>query len=59
MDFDWNCLLGKLQPSQIVCTTLSRRYKIRCSRKTVCVNDIQRVYTVKQCQHNVVNGTSE
>ena len=20
MDFDWNCLLGKFQPSQLVCT---------------------------------------
>ena len=55
MDFDWDCLLGKFQPSQIillgkfqpsqvVCTPRSRRSKIRCSRKTVCANDIQRVY---------------
>ena len=58
MDFDWNCLLGKFQPSQIVCTPRSRRCKIRFSRKTVCANDIQRVYRVMQSQHDVVHGTS-
>ena len=39
MDFDWNCLLGKFQPSQLVCTPRSTRYKIRYSRKTVCANE--------------------
>ena len=58
MDFDWNCLLGKFQPSQLVCTPRSRRCKIRCSRKTVCANDIQRVYKVMQSLYNVVHGTS-
>ena len=69
MDFDWDCLLGKFQPSQIillgkfqpsqvVCTPRSRRSKIRCSRKTVCANDIQRVYRFMQSQHNVVHETS-
>ena len=43
MDFDQNCLLRKFQPSQIVCTPRSRRCKTRCSRKTVCANDNQRV----------------
>ena len=37
---------GKLLLSQVVCTPRSRRYKIRYSRKTVCANDIQRVYRV-------------
>ena len=58
MDFDWNCLLGKFHPSQLVCTTCSKRCKIRCSRKTVCDNDIQQVYRVMQSQRNVVHGTS-
>ena len=46
MDFNWNCLLGKFQSSQLDCTPCSKRCKIRCSRKTVCVNDIQQVYRV-------------
>ena len=46
MDFDGNCLLGKFQPSQIVSTPSIRRCKIKCSRKTVCANDIQWVYSV-------------
>ena len=41
MDFDWNCLLGKSQLSQLVCTPCSKRFKIRCYGKTVCANDIQ------------------
>ena len=53
MDFDWNCLLGKFQSSQIVCSPISKMCKIRCSRKTVCANDIQRLYRVMQIQHNV------
>ena len=44
MDFDWNCLLGNFQPSQLVCTPHSSRCKIRSLRKTVCANDIQRFY---------------
>ena len=59
MDFEWNCLLGKYQPSQLVCTPRSKRCKIRCSRKTVCDNDIQLVYRVVQSQRNVVHRTSE
>ena len=51
--------LGKLQPSQVVCTTRSSRCKIRSSRKTVCTNNIQRFYRVMQSKHNVVHGTSE
>ena len=35
MDFDWNCLLDKSQPSQFICTPRCRRCKIRCSRKSV------------------------
>ena len=58
MDFDWNSLLGKFQPSQLVCTPCSKNCKIRCSRKTVCANDIQQVYGVMPSQHNVVHGTS-
>ena len=58
MDFDWNCLLGKFQPSQLVCTPCSKRCKVRCSRKTVCANDIQQFYRVMQSQRNVVHGTS-
>ena len=58
MDFDWNSLLGKFQPSQLVCTLCSKNCKIRCSRKTVCANDIQQVYGVMHSQHNVVHGTS-
>ena len=58
MDFDWNCLLGKFQLSQLVCTPCSKRCKVRCPRKTVCVNDIQQVYKVMQSQRNVVHGTS-
>ena len=46
MDFDWNCLLGKFQPSQLICTKCSKRCKVRCSRKTVCANDIQQGYRV-------------
>ena len=46
MDFDWNCLLGKFQSSKLVGTPCSKRCKIRCSRKTVCDNDIQQVYRV-------------
>ena len=46
MDFDWNCLLGKFQPSQLVWTPCSKRCKIRYSRKTVCANNIQQVYRV-------------
>ena len=58
MDFDWNCLLGRFQPSQLVCTPCSKTGKIRCARKTVCDNDIQQVYRVIQSQRNVVHGTS-
>ena len=68
MDFDWNCLFGKsqpsqlvvgtFQPSQLVCTPRSRRCKIRCSRKAACANNIHWVYRVMQSQHNVVRGTS-
>ena len=58
MDFDWNCLLGKFQPSQLVFTPRSSRCKIRSSRKTVCANDIQRFHRVMQSQRNVVHGTS-
>ena len=46
MDFDWNYLFDKFQPSQLVCTRRSERWKIGCSRKTVCANYIQRVYRV-------------
>ena len=46
MDFDWNCLLGKFRPSQLVCTPRSSKCKIRSSRKIVCANDIQRFYRV-------------
>ena len=53
MDFDWNCLLGKLQQPQLVCTPRSSRCKIRSSRNTVCANDIQRFHRVMQGQHNV------
>ena len=58
MDFDWNCLLGKFQPSQLVCTPCSKRCKIRCYGKTVCANDIQQVDRVMQSQRNIVYGTS-
>ena len=58
MDFDWNCLLGKLQQPQLVCTPRSSRCKIRSSRNTVCANDIQRFYGVMQSQDNVVHETS-
>ena len=44
MGFDWDCLLGKFQLSQLVCTPCGKRCKIRCSRKTVCANDIEQVY---------------
>ena len=57
MHFDWNCLQGKFQPSQLVCTPRSSRCKIGSSRKTVCANDIQRFYRVMQSQRNVVHGT--
>ena len=33
MDFDWNCLLGKFQPSQLVCAPRSRRCKIDAQEK--------------------------
>ena len=46
MGSDWNCLLGKFQPSQLVCTPCGKRCKMRCSRKTVCANDIEQVYRV-------------
>ena len=36
--------LAKFQPSQLVCTPGSKRCNIRCSRKTVCANDIQHIY---------------
>ena len=58
MDFDWNCLLGKFQSSELVCTPFSKRCKIRWSRKTVCANDVQQVYKVMQSQRSVVHGTS-
>ena len=58
MDFDWNCLFGKFQPSQLVSTPCSKGCKVRCSRTTVCANDIQQVYRVLQSQRNVVHGTS-
>ena len=58
MDFDWNCLLGKFHPSQLTCKTRGRVYKTRCSEKTVCINDIQRFYRVKQNQYAVVLATS-
>ena len=35
MDFDWDCLLGNFQSSQLICTRHNRECKIRCSRKTV------------------------
>ena len=44
MGFDWDYLLGKFQLSQLVCTPYGKRCKIRCSRKTVCANDIEQVY---------------
>ena len=50
MDFDWNCLLGKFQPSQLVCTPSSML-------KKNCDNDIQQTYRVMQSQRNVVHGT--
>ena len=28
MDFDWNCLSGKFQPSQLACTPCSRDVKL-------------------------------
>ena len=59
MDFDWNCLFDKFQPSHLVCTPRSKRCKIRCSRKTVCPNDIQQVCSVMESPRNVVHGTSE
>ena len=40
MDFDWNCLLGKFQPSHCFFTPRSRTCKTRYSRKTVRANDI-------------------
>ena len=58
MDFDWNCLLDKLQPSQLVCAPRSSRCKTKSLRKTICANDIQRFYRVMQSQHNVVHGAS-
>ena len=58
MGSDWNCLLGKFQPSQLVCTPCGKRCKMRCSRKTVCANDIEQVYRVVQSQRNVVHGNS-
>ena len=58
MDFDWNCLLRKFQSSKLVGTPCSKRCKIRCSRKTVCDNDIQQVYRFVQSQCNLVHGTS-
>ena len=58
MNYFGNVYLGKLQPSQVVCTSRSSRYKIRSSRKTVCANDIQRFYRVMWSQYNVVHGTS-
>ena len=58
MDFGWNCLLGKFQPSEFVCTPCSKRCKARCSRNTVSANDIQQVYRVMQSQRNVVHGAS-
>ena len=58
MDFDWGCLLGKYQPSQLVCTPCSNKCKITSSRKTVSAIDIRRFYRVMQSQHNVVHGTS-
>ena len=58
MGSDWNCLLGKLQPSQLVCTPCSKRCKMRCSRKIVCANDIEQVYRAMQSQRNVVHGNS-
>ena len=58
MDFDWNCLLGKFQPSQIVCTQCSKRYEIRCSRKTCSANETQQVYRVMQSERNLVRVTS-
>ena len=62
MDFNWTYLLGKFQPSQLVCKPCTKRYKIRCSRKTVCAKDIQQVYRVMNSiglysQGNVVHGT--
>ena len=44
---------GKQMGLQLICTPRSRRFKIRCPRKTVCANDIQ--YRVMQSQHNVVH----
>ena len=42
MDFDWNSLLGKFQPSQLVCTPCSIRCKIRCSRKLFVLTTFSR-----------------
>ena len=63
MDFNWTYLLGKFQPSHLVCKPCTKRCKIRCSRKTVCAKDIQQVYRVMNSielysQGNVVHGTS-
>ena len=44
MDFDWNCLIDKSQPSQLVCTPCKKRCNIRCTKETVCANDIQQDY---------------
>ena len=58
MDFDWNCLFSKFHSSQLVCTPCSKRCKIRCSRETLCTNDIEQVYRVMESQRNVVHRTS-
>ena len=58
MDFDCDCLLGRFQPFQLVCTLHSRTYETRCSRRTVCANHYQLVYRVMKSWHNVVHGTS-
>ena len=40
MDYDWNCSLGKVQPSQLVLYPRSK-LKIISPRKTVRTNDIR------------------
>ena len=42
MDFDWNCLLGKFQPSQLVCTPCSKRYKLDAQEKLFVLTTFSR-----------------
>ena len=57
MDFGWNCLLGKFQPSQLFIHHVVGDAKLDAQEK-MFANDIQRVYRVMQSQHNVIHGTS-